>query len=391
MAQKKKEAHVLCIHIGTAFIRAGISPEGSTELSYVKKIPISFGSATGELALLEHTKRTLKEVCAEYQGTPITMVRIAVSSPWCRANVRSIESSLKQQTSITPETVRSAVEDYKNEVPPKEGYADLEAVAVQVLVHGYPTALKKPVEGSSLSINFYESEIVLEAKEAFLSIITSIFTHASVRLYSFPLAYTLGIREITDQKSFIAVDIGGESSDIVVVYRDAIVHVDSIKSGYYSMARTVGGDSEGVVHDTLSRLALSARGDLSDEEYVKTEAIIEEVLAPGVWMSQFSDIVKDIGKGTPTPQTIFLLSDGAVGNWVAKKIRTVFEHHTIEVLDTSFASSLMTPAKEGGSYDISLALLSIFFELAADDIFGTSEAFETRGMFKGFLSKRNTF
>lgn len=371
MARAKNSKPTLLLHIGTAFLRAGLSVEGTSELSRVKKIPIALGGPTTEPALFENTKRALKELCEAYEQTAIGRVRVLVSSPWYQATVRSVEPELSQKTRISRDFVLSSVEKYKDEEPPRGGNVDLESVAVQVLVDGYQTALKKPVEGSHVRIQLYESEMAGVVQEVFLSIVSKTFPHTPITFYSFAVALSLGIREMTDETSFIAIDIGGEATEVVMVDQDALAHVASIPEGYYSMARLIGGDDR--VYDTLSKLALLTRGELEPIEHKRIQESFEGELNPWPWTLALSSILTDIAKKAPTPRVLFVISEHEISHWVVRKLEKVLERHSIRVFGASAIAPFIQPSKDGGAYDIPLAVASVFFELAADEVLGTSE------------------
>lgn len=389
MPHSDSHERTLLVHIGTAYVRAALTTPQGRELNRFTKTPIGFGSSLVRSALLKHTASALKETLKGFETTKIDAVKVVVSSPWYHASIRSVHSTAKKETPITSDTVLRAVERYKDEVPPKAGRSDLEAVAVQVLVNGYPTNLKHLVHGTSLKVNLYESEIDTDVKDLFLTEVTRVAPHATVNLYSFPLAFSLGIREIAVPTSYIALDMGGEVTDVVLVDHDAFSFLGSIPIGYYSIARSIGGDAEGAVHDTLSRLALLERKELTDAEAEKLQEKQQKALTS--WHKAFGDLLETAGAHAPIPRTVYVSSETTVSPWLTTSLKEKYATHHFESLSPAFVSDLVVPGKEGGTFDVPLSLIKVFFMLSTDDVFGASEAGVNEKAGIQLFKKKETF
>jgi len=146
--------------------------------------------------------------------------------------------------------------------------------------------------------------------------------------------------------------------------------------------------NEDSLADSLSKLALYARDELSVEEKTKVKEGIDTIFAD--WRKEFSAILKKASSHTPVPRKIFLLTDKNQAGWINKGIQYEAEHsHTIETLTQSNFQDLVKIG-ETGTHSANLSLLAIFFNMAVDDIFGSSDA-KTYEAKKGIFAKEESF
>jgi hypothetical protein len=371
VAEKAKKIHghqSLLIDIGSASVGAALMTEHKTgvpELSHVKRMPIGTGSEEGKAVLPETMKTALSALLKEYaslmkHGT----VRVVLAAPWHHAKIRTIQATdEKKPIQVSMRSVERLIEKYKNEAPPAAGHADLEAVAVQVRVNGYPTSLTHPVEGTTVKVNLYESEVDVAVKIAIGETVAKELPGTSASFHSFPLVAGTALRVVTPENNFSFADIGGEITDLGVIHGDGIHFLASFPVGFQTIARTMTGGA-----DNAARLAVYARGELSPEEAATTEAAFATAFK--AWIGACEDALKVGSEEVPIPRTLFVMSDKEALAWVAKGITS---YGTMRIAPAPVEPALFqkfVAVGDEGIYDVFLALSAIFFHTSVAEVVG---------------------
>jgi hypothetical protein len=364
---KKPSGHqTLLIDIGSASVGGGLLTEHKTgvpELSHVKRVPIGAGSEEGKAVLSEAMQTALATLLKEYaplmkHGT----VRVVLAAPWHHAKIRTIQASdEKKPIQVSMRSVERLVEKYKNEAPPEAGRADLEAAAVQVRVNGYPTSLTEAVEGTSVKVNLYESEVDTAVKASITEAIARELPGALASFHSFPLIMGTALRVASVENNFTFADVGGEVTDLGIIHADGIHFLASFPVGFQTIVRSMQGDA-------ASRLALYARGELSPEETATTEAAFSSAFKP--WMTACENALKEGSEQVPIPRTLFIASDNEPLSWIVKGIASLGTTHLVPTpVDASLVQRLIAVGDEG-VYDVFLALSAIFFHRGVAEVVG---------------------
>lgn len=360
----------MVIDIGTAAVSAGIvetPPHHLPVLSRVEQVPLGSGSETSKDTLVGRLEEAVKTLLEKYVKEHTTRVRVVVAAPWHTARIKTIVQSIEKQTTISEKTVTKSLERYRAEAPPASGNVDAEALAVQVKVNGYNTALVHPVVGSTLEINYYESELNASIAQKISGLVERAFPHASITFHTFPLVASVALRSLSEETSFVVVDVAGEMTEVSVMYEDALHHLSSFPTGYYTLARAVA-EKEGSVSDSLSRFSLYARNELApgDQEVVQKKI----TTAFEGWGVDFKEALEHASDSVPLPKTLFLLSDRDILPWVRKGIegQNIFSFDITPVTPALIQKSL--DITDTGSYDMFLALEALFFHTYRTSLIG---------------------
>lgn len=363
----KNQKETLLIDIGSAAVSGALldtHKNGLPQIGAVSRVPIGSGTKATREALEPKMFEALKKLLEQYK-THKGVVRVVLGSPWHNARIRVVSSHSKKAKVVTEKTIEKTVEKYQDEKPPASGNVDLEAVAVQVMVNGYNTAVKHPVRGTSLKINLYESEISSGLYKKITDTFGSVLPHNRISFSTFPMVALASLRQITDEESFVFVDVSGELTDVGVVYEDGLHYLASFPTGYLSIARDVGGDSVG---DASSRLSLMIRNELSVDE----EAIINQQFQKSfaTWITSFEEVVKNASEKIPVPHSVFVMSGKEPLRWIKKGFD---EQNTLNMKARPVEASSVqrhVALGEGGSFDVFLALSALFFHTGEDDVIG---------------------
>lgn len=368
--KKEFSEKTLIVDIGTAFVTGGIISAGKDRLPHVGKtqrFPLSTGTEISKEGLEAILGESLKALSSAYHKESFKHIRVVLAAPWKSARIRSIFSRSDKPVTISERTILRAVSDYKNEAPPESGNIDVEAVAVQVKVNGYPTPLTKNVTGKNLAIQFYESEAGAKIVNLMQAALHGAFPNAAITFHTFPLVSTVALRGLSQEPSFMVVDCAGEATEITVVHEDAIQFLSSFPLGYYGVARAFAGKNGGI-GDALSRLLLLARGELRDEDRNAALKKFTAALAP--WKTQFAESLAQAAEVAPIPRTLYFISDREPLVWM----RPAFEGEhlsgiSIEVVTAPLVQNMITLG-ESGTYDIFISLAAIFFHMYRSNLIG---------------------
>ncbi len=370
MAKKSILKRALIVDVGTVSVSAGVlslRKVGNPILSMVERVPISSGEKLSREALGSATTGALKTLLERFSKEHFKEVHIILASPWHTAHARNIVATSKKPIQISEKTMEHAVEDYQAEVAPKEGNVDAEAVAFQVKVNGYSTRLKRPVVGQKLSVNVYESEVNPDIKKNIQHTVESFFPHSTVSYNTFPLVSTVALRTVVPETSFMVIDFAGEMTEITLMYEDALQHLASFPIGYYTIARSMTTKT-GTMGDTLSRLALFARDELSDKETEVLQKKFSEAFLQ--WKTSFEEVLNTALETSPLSHTVFLISDKEQLGWLKKGFDTLDRSDfSVTTVGAPLVQNFVELG-EGGVYDIFLSFSSIFFHTGARDIIG---------------------
>lgn len=357
----------LIIDIGSASVSGAlvsVSKHGVPELTDVFRSPIGKGSGETRKALEPLMLTALDELMKHYQ-THKGSVRVVVASPWYDAQVRFITSKSEKAVFASEGTIEKTVERYQNEKPPRSGNVDIEAIAMQVKVNGYPTALLNPVKGTRLGIHLYESEMKQDLYTKIQDTVGKTLPHARISFSTFPLVSGVSLREILDEDSFIYVDVTGEVTDISIVHNDGLQYLASIPVGYQNILRTIGGDQIG---DASSRLSLLTRGELTVDQEATLRPQFEKAFAE--WQTQFEEVLHTASEKVPIPGSLYVVSDKEPVKWIISGIESWGSMQLSPKAITSSMVQKFISVGENGQFDVFLALSALFFHMGEEEVVG---------------------
>lgn len=370
MATPARDHSTLLIDIGTASVSGALLSVGKHRMPHldsVRRVPLGTGSETARDALGTHLDSALTELLTAFASSTPSAVRVVLAAPWYEARIKVVNSVSEKPVPVSQKTVLHLVGEYKNKEAPRPGNEDIEALAVQVTVNGYPTRLSNPVSGQRIAVNFYESEVDQSTLHKLRDLILRSFPHSTISFHSFPLVSSVALRALAHEKSFMVLDVAGEVTELTVVYEDGMHFLGSFPIGYHTVARTFGGKGD-AVGDALSRLALFGRGELSEDES-KTEG--ERFLrAFTPWLDAFETSLSTAANTVPIPPRTFLISDREHLGWIRKgvELRNPFML-AVEPVGAPFVQNKLELG-EAGTYDIFLSLAGLFFHTYHTELIG---------------------
>lgn len=370
MVGKKHHEEYLAVYIGSAYVNGAFvttNKEGLPELSQVKRVPIGTGSENGKGALLPLMKEALTTLLKGYRALSAhSSIRVTLASPWHHARIRIVSSTSEKPLVVSQRSTLALVEKYRDEAPPEPGRTDLEAVAVQVRVNGYATALAHPVQGTSVRVDLYESEIDEDTRKTIAGVLEAELPHRPVSLNSFMLAAAVALREVSVEESFAILDVGGEVTDLALVAADGIHYLASYPIGFHTILRTAAGDKP--LGDALSRLNLCIKGGLSPEEEAGVKETLAKALKP--WFAEYEKALKGAADHVSIPRAAYIVSDADAACWITKGgVVGSSALPTPVSLDAAVLQRHIA-LREGATYDMFVSLAALFFHIGSSLIIG---------------------
>lgn len=344
--------------IGACFVTH--HDEENSEISNTVRVPFKIGSVDVRGGLQEIALVTLKQTLESISRTnAIQKTHVVLSDPWYQAETRAIVSESVKPLRISMGTALHAIEKQREEagIKKRTGRRMIESLITQLYVNGYPTTLSKTVHGTSLTTHVYESE----ADESFIvkttNIIRDNFPHAPLSFHTRAFVMFAVLRNLREEDSFVMLDIGAETSEVVIAHRDALTFTHSFPVGTLTLARDIANG--GSLADALARLQLFTKGDLSEDEMTsfgsKFEAIGEH------WFSEYRKVSDTAFKKIAVPQLAFLLGESDSLQWLHRMMEQVavpLLPTVVPLTSTFFQDALSLGAS--ARYDTPLAFASLF-------------------------------
>ena len=332
-------------------------------ISHTKRVPIGTGATRDPKALLPLLKEALTQLVPTYAKLYPKLDRVAfvLASPWFAATVKTLTTKAEKPVRVSQGSIRDMVTDFREKNPIGSGHALLEALPITVEVNGYRTRVLKPVHGTSLSVTFYESYTDQALVDLLRDTVHTSLARADVLFHTTPIVYAETLLRITDEDHATVVDIGGEVTDITILSHQRIAYVGSIPVGARSIARGMGGTKDGALSDTLSRLAMFARAELSDKEMQAVSASFSK--AGAEWQKSFLAVIDEAGNTVPLSHRVFVIGERDELEWLGQIVsgaESRGQRPVPTIVRHDFFAGLAQFGDEG-VFDSSLVLDAVFF------------------------------
>jgi hypothetical protein len=329
----------------------------------VKRMPLGSGTTLEPGALIPHLREALAALIPSYakKHPGIVDVFIVAASPWFASTLRTLTSKSDKPVRVSRSSIQRIVSEHRKTEHDVAGHTALEVLPVTVLVNGYRTLVSKSVTGSSLAITLYESFSDSLFVETLTNSIRTSLGKARISWHTTPLAYTETLLRLSDEDHAAVVDVGGEVTDVVVLSHQTVAFVGSIPIGSRTIARALQGT--GGLADSMSRLSLFARGELSEKEMQTTAAAL--TTASLEWQKQFAAVLDQAGNSVPVPHRVFVVGERDELPWFTQVLMgtTVRGQRPLPtVVNADYFAGTVTFG-DGGVFDASLVLDALFFHM----------------------------
>lgn len=261
----------------------------------------------------------------------IKNIHCVFSSPWYVSQTKNISVEHEKPFTITPAFIEDLV---GKEAVTIEGMAPnnpsvqttvngnvvIEKKVMRVQMNGYK--IQDPYGHSTreATISLFVSTTSKDIPAKVESAIRKHFHFHTLQFHSFALVVFNALRDMQNTgRNFMAVDVGGEITDIAVIKDDIILETVSFPIGKNSLFRMAATELGSTPDLAVSMLKMYAEGRLDKTQALKMETVLASFETE--WLKNFHTSLSDISKTMFIPKKIFLTSSKNVSGFFLKFIR----------------------------------------------------------------------
>ncbi len=119
--------------------------------------------------------------------------------------------------------------------------------------------------------------------------------------------------------SYLLIDIGGEVTDIGIIYKGILKESLSFPFGKKTLFREISKKLKVELRDSYEKFNLYNKGVLVDKEKDKFAPILESI--GNSWGQSFGDCLNNLPRILTLPGTVFLTIDDDIKEWFVKVIK----------------------------------------------------------------------
>ena len=365
MFRMKDTGPVLLIDMGSASVGIALvepNKAGVPVISKVRREEFENTSGMNTPALTELATAALRR-CLAGAGSSYSAPReahVVLAAPWYKASISLINSETERPVRITEGTIEKALESYKRKnLASAPGRRMIESMATQTYVNGYATTVGKPLAGSTLAVDYYESEADTPFLAAIENELRKAFPGAAVSFHSFLFEAFAVLRAVRDETGFVLLDIGGEITDAAIVRRGGFSFVGSFPYGALSFVRSVADGLHGTFADAASRATLFTKGELSTEESSSFREVF--LKAASEWDSGYRRLLESASLEMPVPHTTLIIADKEPLDWfehILSDSDAPFPVHPTLIVPDFFKNAVLLGQE--GNYDAFLSIAALY-------------------------------
>lgn len=337
-----KEKFHLGIAIGTGSVNAILyGTERKAKPKVYKSVlrPHSIMPQPDFKALEQFIKSEFAEVqraCADAtQGVPIDTVQVLFSSPWYFSQTRIVTVTHDEPFIPDNAFLKKNVEEEKARFLqdartqfsfPAEEYAIIEMSFMKILMNGYEVNTLLHKRARELTLDMHMSLSLRNFVDHVTHTVMTHFAPRDIIFHTSPGIIFSTLKQLwgheEDKAMFdidagvLAVEIGGEITDITVIRKGIIEETFSFGKGLHFIVRRLASAFGIVPKDAISLFQAWIRGDVAEKQKIKIKSIVEEGLEE--WKGLFHTVIVDASDRALLPRTVVFLGEGAVYDGFAK-------------------------------------------------------------------------
>lgn len=337
-----KEKFHLGIAIGTGSVNAILySTKNKAKPKVYKSVlrPHSILPQPDFKTLEQFVKNEFAEVrraCADaIQGVPIDTVQVLLSSPWYFSQTRIVHVTHDEPFAPDNAFLKKSVEEEKTRFLqdartqfsfPAEEYAIIEMSFMKILMNGYDVNTLFHKKAREFTLDMHMSLSLKNFIDHVTHAVTTHFAPRDIIFRTSPGIIFSTLKQLwaheEDTPLFdidagvLAVEIGGEITDITVIRKGIIEETFSFGKGLHFIVRRLASALGIVPKEATSLFHAWVRGEVSEKQKIKIKAIVEEGV--GEWKKLLHTVIADASDRALLPRTIVFLGEGAVYDGFAK-------------------------------------------------------------------------
>jgi len=262
---------------------------------------LNFGKIQRSLyKTFERVAAALKKQIPQGRKKP-DLVLIMFSSPYYVSQTKIIKLPELKPFKITDKFLKNLIADEITSF--KKQWQGTEIIEIE--------KMKTDTDFDHLKIPLYMSLGIKSMQEKFQEYILHIFGETNVRFHSFPFVAFNALKTVMDiSEDLILVDIGGETTDLILIRNGILEETISFPLGENFLIRKIAAAFHFPLEESFFLLRQYVRKDLHADTHKKVREIVENTTAK--WCQFFEDSFKESPDFSSSRNLLFIGGKGAL-------------------------------------------------------------------------------
>lgn len=201
-------------------------------------------------------KKYTEEGGLKSHGSPNAIYTI-VGAPWVHARTAHAETIFPEARPITSQMIQALARDAIQQPSELNPQSLLETTVMRVQINGYPTAKPIGKRGVQLAVTSYQSDIDQTLRQSIESVFGAALPGRSITLKSRLRALLSVMQERTQNRHFLIVSVGTETTECIAVRKDEIAEHSVVAEGTTTLVKRIAGE-KGLPDESTSLLRMLA-------------------------------------------------------------------------------------------------------------------------------------
>lgn len=319
----KRESLALLIDIGSASVGAALMEVGPDKIPHVvattrEDIPFQdeLSSARFLSAMSHALERALKTIQLKTKATGVPAnIFCSLSSPWFLLKSRHLLVERKEAFEVNADFLEKLLDEeidhlkaeLKETLPPEDMMV-IEKKIIQTKLNGYDIKNPYGQQATHLKLTMtvgISSRKVIQRIERTLQ---NFFHVVPIHFGAFPIAAFSAIRDIyPTEKTFIFLDITGESTDVTLVNNDLLMGTMTFPRGKNYFVRAISSQFAAPHEAAMSTLNMFLDGKLDAIMQQQVELLLSRLESE--WVTRFQKTLTLFEADGPLSHKIFFMAD----------------------------------------------------------------------------------
>lgn len=352
----KNEALTLLIDVGSASVGVAlveIKENSAPHIFTTARASISFlEKLTAQdflRAMNQALEKVLKSVQTKTKTTGIPAhISCSLSSPWFLLKSRhlmisrpnSFEVTIESLDKILNEGILRLKDELKDVLPPDDMQV-VEKKIIQTKLNGYkienPYGQKATRVELTLTVGISSKQVTERIEHT----VKNYFHTAVIHFGAFPIVAFNAIRDIfPTEKSFLFLDITGESTDVSLVNNDLLMGTVTFPRGKNFFIREISAQFR-MPHETAASVLNMVLGGTLDS---KRQEEVEQLLAriQNDWLERFEKALASLASSGTMPRKIFFMADADTASIFTESLgRAKIPHNERSMFEVQYLDQLI--------------------------------------------------
>lgn len=255
-------------------------------------------------------------------GAPDEIVCV-LASPWYLSETRMIKMSKERSFTFTKKIVNDLLlkeiemlnKDFQEKYKGVDSASEvIEHPIVGVSLNGYQVDDPLGKKTQSIEMNMIISLSPKICLDKITETLSKSFHSTPISFTSFMVASYISVRDrYMNHDSYLLLDIGGEVTDVGIIYKGILKESLSFPYGRKTLFRDISKTLNIELRDAVEIFSLYNKNTLSQKEKLKLLPVLESIKS--TWNKSFKKCIDTLPRTLTLPNVIFLTIDDDVKDW----------------------------------------------------------------------------